>query len=398
MAVYIFGQAKEYARAGLDYGLAYRHWMPKETECPTRFVCTDLPGWDDIERYRKAGIDADRILGVHQYLADDHSLCPSIKAEDKLEELKKCFQGAGVVERESEIWLVKDGYVIVLIQLDERDKSLLKGVSYYSQAKLLRKEIYTDRVSYVNYYMTAEAEHGLYAKLTRRAFYNRDGAAAYDQIFEGETEWYVFPDGRRYTKPQLIGRFVEGLNLSEQDLVVLDASVPREVMRAVFTFGRKARIAAVVHAGNYFAKDEAGQDSFSEEYPYYWFPYSGLLDMMIVSTGEQKEELIRLLKEYHCDVPKMRIIPVEGEFTYTILNESQGEEFDLSWEFAGKPDGFWIYDETGKLICETRNIHEHHVLIRGYGKESGFVIKAFVDTVKGKMAAAKSGIVYWRKS
>ncbi len=394
MAVYVFGQAKEYARAGLDYGQTYHQQMLGEIACSVRYVCADIVGQNEIELYEKAGIDAGQILGLHQFLTGSRTACPSIKAKDKLMELKACFEGSRVEERESEIWLVKDGYVIVSILLDERDQSLLKGVSYFSRAKLLRMEIYTDRVSYANYYMTAKSEHGLYAKLVRRSFYREDGSVAYDQIFEGEKEWYVFPDGRRYTKQQLITRFVRELSFSNEDVVILDASVPQEIMRTIFTFGRAARIVAAVHTGNYFAKDENGQALFLKEYPYYWFPYSEMIDSMIVPAEAQKKEMIKVLKEYRCTIPEIRVVSIEGEFTYTVLNESYGENLALSWVFSGKSDGFWIYDELGELICETRNEHQHYFLIEGYGKESGFVVKAFVDTVKGKKVIAESGVVY----
>ena len=394
MAVYVFGQAKEYARAGLDYGQTYHQQMLGEIACSVRYVCADIVGQNEIELYEKAGIDAGQILGLHQFLTGSRTACPSIKAKDKLMELKACFEGSRVEERESEIWLVKDGYVIVSILLDERDQSLLKGVSYFSRAKLLRMEIYTDRVSYANYYMTAKSEHGLYAKLVRRSFYREDGSVAYDQIFEGEKEWYVFPDGRRYTKQQLITRFVRELSFSNEDVVILDASVPQEIMRTIFTFGRAARIVAAVHTGNYFAKDENGQALFLKEYPYYWFPYSEMIDSMIVPAEAQKKEMIKVLKEYRCTIPEIRVVSIEGEFTYTVLNESYGENLALSWVFSGKSDGFWIYDELGELICETRYEHQHYFLIEGYGKESGFVVKAFVDTVKGKRAIAESGVVY----
>ena len=394
MAVYVFGQAKEYARAELDYGQTYHQQILGEIACPVRYVCADIVGQNEIELYEKAGIDAGQILGLHQFLTGSRTVCPSIKAKDKLMELKACFEGARVEERESEIWLVKDGYVIASILLDERDKSLLKGVSYFSRAKLLRMEIYTDRVSYANYYMTAKSEHGLYAKLVRRSFYRGDGSVAYDQIFEGEKEWYIFPDGRRYTKQQLIARFVRELSFSNGDVVILDASVPQEIMRIIFTFGRAARIVAAVHTGNYFAKDENGQALFLKEYPYYWFPYSEMIDSMIVPAEAQKKEMIKVLKEYRCTIPEIRVVSIEGEFTYTVLNESYGENLALSWKFSGKSDGFWIYDELGELVCETRDEHQHYFLIEGYGKESGFQIKAFVDTVKGKRAIAESGVVY----
>lgn len=387
MAVYIFGQVKEYMNAGLDYGQIYRKQILREIACPVRYVYGDILDRNTIELYEKEGIEAGQILGIHQLLTGITTPCPSMKAEDKVEELKECFAGVRIEKRESEIWLVKDGYVIVSVLLDEREKSLLKGVSYFSQAKLLRMEIYTDRVAYVNYYRTAESERGLYAKLVRRSFYGGDGAVVYDQVFEGEKEWYVFPDGRRYAKQQLIAEFIETLNLSKKDMVILDTSVSNEWMRAVFTYGRAARLVAAVYAGRYFAENE-------REYPYYWFPYSGMIDRMIVSTEEQKEVLIKVLEEYHCTVPGMWVVPIEGGFVYAAMNESCGGKLSLSWEFTGKANGFWIYDESGKRVCETRNEHQHYFLTEGDGKESSFVVKAFVDTSIGKTAVAESRAEY----
>ncbi len=80
----------------------------------------------------------------------------------------------------------------------------------------------------------------------------------------------------------------------------------------------------------------------------------------------------------------------EKRFTYTVLKESYGGNLALSWSYQGEADGFLIYDISEELIYETRNLHQHYFLIKGYGKENGFVIKAFIDTLKGKMIVAKS--------
>ena len=79
---------------------------------------------------------------------------------------------------------------------------------------------------------------------------------------------------------------------------------------------------------------------------------------------------------------------------YEAMNESCGGKLSLSWEFTGKADGFWIYDESGKRVCETRNEHQHYFLTEGDGKESSFVVKAFVDTSIGKTAVAESRAEY----
>jgi len=88
---------------------------------------------------------------------------------------------------------------------------------------------------------------------------------------------------------------------------------------------------------------------------------------------------------------------IEGEFTYAVIYESYGGNLALSWSFKGKTDGFWIYDESGKLICETRNEHQHYYLIKESKKERSFVVKAFVNTLIGKVAIAETEQIYLSK-
>lgn len=82
------------------------------------------------------------------------------------------------------------------------------------------------------------------------------------------------------------------------------------------------------------------------------------------------------------------------EFTFTVLKESYGESLALSWSYRGETDGFLIYDTLGKLIYETRNVHQHYVNIKGHGAESGFIVKAYMDTMKGKLSIQESKPTY----
>lgn len=81
-------------------------------------------------------------------------------------------------------------------------------------------------------------------------------------------------------------------------------------------------------------------------------------------------------------------------FTYTVLNESYGENLALSWNYSGNADGFLIYDTSGKLVYETGNVHQHFFLIRGYEKGDKFIVKAFINTLKGKLIVAASEPIY----
>lgn len=395
MAVYIFGQPKDYAFAGLDYAQAYQKLISEEIACPIRYICTELVDAQEVKLYEKAEISLENVLGIYSFFTDNDTICSSVKVEDKLEELKNTLKFTGIDKRDLEIRLIKDGYVIAIIMLDEKDRKFIKGICYYAHAKLLRMEIYTSCVAYVNYYVTAKSQSGLYAKLVRRTFYNKDASVVYEQIFEKEKEWYLFSDGRRLTKLQFIAEFIKKMNLTKQDMIVLDESIPCELMQMIFTFGKRARIAAIAYAGCYFRKEENGRDySLLNEYPYYWFRYSEMLDMVTVSTEMQKITLTRELEKYNCKVPDIRVVPVEGEFVYITLYEAYKQRMALSWIFNGKPDGFYIFDRSGNQIWETRNGYCHYYSIEGYRREDGFIIKAYVDTLQGKVTIAESEEIY----
>lgn len=80
-------------------------------------------------------------------------------------------------------------------------------------------------------------------------------------------------------------------------------------------------------------------------------------------------------------------------FRSTVLNVSYGGAMALSWSFAGEPDGFLVYGLSGELVGDTRNIHQHYMRIDEH-KECGYIVKAYVDTLKGKLIVAESEPAY----
>lgn len=84
----------------------------------------------------------------------------------------------------------------------------------------------------------------------------------------------------------------------------------------------------------------------------------------------------------------------ERGFTYAGLKESYGGNLALSWSYHGEADGFLVYDTSENLIYETRNLHQHYFVIRGYGTENRFIIKAYIDTLKGRMSVAETKPIY----
>lgn len=363
-----------------------------EKTCQTlKYIFTEVPEQKSIDEYRKAGIDVKQLANVYQYMTDNDICEYSVKVKDKLETLKDSLHYTGVDYQNTEIRLIKEGYVVATILLCERDKNYIWGICYFSGVRLVRMEMYVNGALYTNYYVTAKSENGIYAKLARRVFYNVDASVAYEQIFEEGREWFLFSDGRRFTKQQFMVEFIKRLNLSNEDVVLLDCSVPNELVRTIFTFEKMARVIVMTYIGRSWLENENYEEVLNKSYYYYWFPYMEKIDIMIVPTEEQKKVLEKELIEYCRNALEIEVASIGGIFTHTDLHESFDGNLALSWGFSGKPDGFLIYDEFGMKIYETRNTYQHYFLIKGYEKKCRFVLKAYVDTVKGKMVLSESG-------
>lgn len=81
------------------------------------------------------------------------------------------------------------------------------------------------------------------------------------------------------------------------------------------------------------------------------------------------------------------------KFLGTALKKAYGENMALSWQLNGKPDGFLVYDSCGTLIEETGNSYQHYFSIKGE-ENAELVIKAYVNTQKGKLIVAKSDTIH----
>ena len=185
-------------------------------------------------------------------------------------------------------------------------------VHYFNQSKLIRTEVYTDRLAYADCFVTAKSGQGLYAKRTRRIYYHSDGSVAYEQIFEGEKFRYLFPDGRVLTKSEFIGEFIKKLALSEKDTVLIDRFAQFDYVQPLFQGRQKARMIAVMHAGHYFEEGESAYTvNFNQDYNYL-MKYTGMIDIIVVSTQQQKEELAEKLSEYGRNIPDIKVIPAGG--------------------------------------------------------------------------------------
>lgn len=96
-------------------------------------------------------------------------------------------------------------------------------------------------------------------------------------------------------------------------------------------------------------------------------------------------------------VPERVYEAKESIFRSVFLTESYGGNMALSWDFLGEAEGFLVYDTTGVLQEHTRDVRQHYLLLERQDKEKGFLVKAYVETLKGKLILAESKPVYLEK-
>ncbi len=312
VAIYVWSLLVGCSPNGVDYAQGYRAGSLRKQPCPVRYVFAELPEMRDIRFYAGLGIRLEEMLSMYHTFLDQPALGLSVKLGDKLADLQRSLGSTDVEYRDAEVRLWKDGRVSAVLLFDQEEPEALRMIHFFHQGKLIRTEHYTDHMAYVDYYVTAQSERGLYAKKTRRAFCHGNGTVAYEQIFEGERSWYLFPDGRALTKSEFFAEFVKRLQLSKEDVVLIDRFAQLDYVQPLFQEKGLDRVIAVMHAGHYFEKGESSYTvNFNQDYNYL-FKYSGMLDAIVVSTWQQKEDLEGKLGEYLCAIPDIVVIPAGG--------------------------------------------------------------------------------------
>lgn len=312
MSVYVFSLLAGFVFGGVDTAQGDRAGMLENGPLDVHYVFVEMPSRNDVIRYNDVGIKTEQMLSVHQYLAGRDTLGLKGKAEDKVKELTDSLHCTDEEWLETEIRLFRASSIVATILLDRKQEGYYYGVHYFNHGRLVRTEIYTGGLAYTDYYVTAKSDRGEYAKRVRRTFYQKDGRVAYDLIFEGEKEWYLFPEGRLCTKQQFFVAFLEKLALKEQDTVILDRPARYDIVQPLFQFEKNARLIVIIHSGHFFERGEDPFDLYLNREYNYCFKYAGMIDTMVVSTEEQKRELTEKLLEYRCEVPKITVIPAGG--------------------------------------------------------------------------------------
>lgn len=293
-----------WASSGVEYAQAYRAAMLRNIGADAKFIFTDMITYDHIEHMTKnLGFLDSEVIWLYMYFTDFRMTPVTFTDEN----LKKTFSSDQYTySRDGKIgrYVFEGNNNFQTVYYTKEDTDLVHRVEIVSNGLLIRKDYYTYARTFSEYYAPLDEKAHMYL----RRFFNEDGSVAYEEINDDEDVMYQFPDRLICSKEELVGYFIECLQLTEKDIVILDRTTG--IGQSILMAAKKARIGIVIHADHF--SEESTDENYILWNNYYEYPFAMYkhIDFYIAATEEQSS-LFRQQFEYYVGVtPKVYTIPV----------------------------------------------------------------------------------------
>jgi len=146
------------------------------------------------------------------------------------------------------------------------------------------------------------------AHLYQRRYFNEDGTVAYEEITDNDVVMYQFPDKLICSKEELVGYMVSRLNLTEDDVVIIDRTTG--VGQAILQNAGSARVGSIIHA-DHFSEGSTNEDYILwNNYYEYLFSQHKHIDYYVTATDAQNKLVREQFEKYLGVTPNVVTIPV----------------------------------------------------------------------------------------
>lgn len=303
--IYNFNMSIGWISNGVEYAQAYRAKVLRNIGQEARFIFLDMISSENIARITEDMGFLDReIIWLYTFFTN----CRTSPVTYTLGQLERSL-GTGKFAFFKKGNIVKYTFPgkenFCIAYLENGEKEYVRQAEFISNGRLIRKDYYTYCRIYSEYY----APVGQKAHLYQRRFFQEDGSVAYEEILDGDSVLYCFPDWQLYSKKELIGYMVSCLNLTESDIVLLDGVKP-EAARAILPNAAPAKIGVVIHAQHFW---EEGTDEnnilWNCQYEYVFSQHKHI-HFYMMSTDAQSRLFKEQFQKYKNAAPVVAVIPV----------------------------------------------------------------------------------------
>ncbi|MBF0714047.1 accessory Sec system glycosyltransferase GtfA [Gemella sp. GH3] len=383
MTIYNFNLGIGWASSGVEYAQVYRAKNFRAINQDAKFIFTDLILGENIAHFtQKIGFKNSEVIWLYTYFTD-------LKISETTYTIDDVENSIGIkpsnVEKNGSIIRLyyKENDMFLTAYLKDENSNIVNRVEYVSRGMLIRKDYFTYTRMCSEYYTPKNNAAHLY----QRKFFNEDGSVAYEEIIDGDNIVYKFPDKIMYSKYEFIKYFVEKLNFTKNDVVIIDRSTGQA--QAILENKKDAKVGVVIHAEHFSENSTDDNNILWNNYYEYQFNYSDYIDFFITATDAQKNLLEEQFRKYYNKNIVVYTVPVgsienlqyteEKRKPYSLITASRlASEKHIDWLIQAVVDAkqklpnltFDIYGsggEQGKLVDKiSENNAEDYIKLRGH--------------------------------
>lgn len=369
MTIYNFNKGIGWASSGVEYAQSYRSNIFNKNGQAAKFIFTDM-FYENLEPLTKnIGFNDEDIIWFYQYFTDT-KVSPTTYSLKQFED--SFFKEPDFIDRhEGRVsYSFEKEKLRYTAFLDSRASGeCVYRIDTHVSNNLLQRDYFSYIKIFSEYFKPVNHQANLY----QRRFFNEDGTRCYDELLNGEQSLYVFKDRTIFSFENLMLYFMECLNLTEKDIIIMDRSTGMgpEMVRAK----GKAKLGVVIHAEHFneplTTKDNILWNNFYD----YQFENAKSIDFFITATEKQKEILEEQFKIYNKGPITIYAIPV-GSVDQLIDNDNRKTDALMTASrLAGEKHIDWLIKAVATAKEEIPNLS---LDIYGQGGEL-MKLKALID-------------------
>lgn len=301
--IYNFNLGIGWASSGVEYAQSYRAKVLRNIGAPAKFIFSDMFPRDNlIDMTRNIGFTDEEIIWLYTFFTDYNPEPVTYTLDDLRATVVKDY----MYEREGKIgkFIFTGENNFYRIYFVNADSDYVHRVEMVSHGCLIRKDYFMSGRVFSEYYAPLDNKAHLY----HRRFFNRDGSLAYEEINDDDNVMYKFPDRLICSKEELIGYMTSKLNLTKDDVVIIDRTTGQG--QAILENVGPAKVGIVIHA-DHFSEGATDEDYILwNNYYEYAFSMHEHIDFFVTATEDQRKLLLSQFKKYKDASPKVVTIPV----------------------------------------------------------------------------------------
>ncbi len=360
--IYNFNLGIGWASSGVEYAQAYRAKMLRAIGAEAKFIFTDMFPRENIQHMTEnIGFLDSEVEWLYTFFTDTR-IAPVTYTLKQLEATfgtrEYTFSRNGKTAKYA---FPGNNNFYTVYMVDETSEKVHR-VELVSNGFLIRKDYFTYCRIYSEYYAPLDNKAHMY----QRRFFNEDGSIAYEEINDNDVVTYRFPDRILCSKEEFVGYMVSKLNLTKDDIVIIDRTTG--IGQAILMNVRPAKVGIVIHADHFSEGSSDETNILWNNYYEYSFSQHDKIDFYLASTDAQNQLMREQFEKYLGVTPNVITVPVGGLKELKYPYKRRPHSLITASRLATEKHVDWVVE----AVAEARKIVPDITLdIYGKGAEEG---------------------------